>query len=222
MKPILLLATGLLLSAPAIAQNDQYEYGTLLQTYATRKDPELVAKTITFINTTDAPSQRLTPALHGFFGALFLQDAATKQAFYARIDDISKPEFKQLFYTLKNANIDSLYAQSKPSPVVNDMNWSSYFATGDAKYLDHLIRNTQYYGERKNLNLFVTASSAMWSLASNAGQYPAVRAYLATVKNKNVSLLLKKDPAYFQQQMAEIVREQQAKGGWDTSSYQPQ
>jgi len=30
------------------------------------------------------------------------------------------------------------------SPALNDMNWSSYFATGDVKYLDRIISNIHY------------------------------------------------------------------------------
>ncbi|RTQ46748.1 hypothetical protein EJV47_20450 [Hymenobacter gummosus] len=218
---LLLIIT--LLAAPARAQDGAaHEYGNILQTYYSQNDPELVGKTVTFLNTTSMPYQRLAPMLQGFFGALFQQNPAVKTALYARLGEVKSAEHQQLFQRIRATNLDSLYAQARPTPQLNDMNWSSYFATGNPKYLDNLLRNAQYYAERKDLMLFVTGSSAMWSLSSNARQHPAVGAYLAKAKSKNAALALKKEPGYFRQEMTEIVQQQRAKGVWDPNSYRPE
>lgn len=222
LKLALLFALNLLLTTAALAQDGEAEYGNILQTYYTQNDPELVAKTVTFVNTTSMPYQQLAPMLQGFFGALFQQNPAVKTALLARLGDVKPPEYQQLFRRLGHTSLDSLYAQARPTPQLNDMNWSSYFATGNTKYLDNLLRNTQYYEERKDLTLFVTGSSAMWSLSSNARQHPAVGAYLAKAKNKNAALALKKEPGYFREEMTNIVRQQRAKGVWAPSSYRPE
>jgi hypothetical protein len=222
MKFTLLLILSLLLTTVSFGQDGPAEYSNLLQSYYTQHDPELVDKTIRFVNTTAQPYQRLEPTLKGFFGALFRQQPAVKTALYARLGEIQRPEFQQLFYAIKNTDLDSLYARAKPSPLLNDMSWSSYFATGNPRYLDLLIRHAGYFGERQDLNLYVTAGSALWSLCSNARQHPAVRAYLATVKNQTVGLALQQEPAYFQQEMTAVIREQRAKGIWDPSTYRMQ
>ena len=223
MKLLLLLLLSLWWVTPATAQNaDDAAYAELLQTYHSNPDPELVGKTVAFANSTAMPLPQLTPLLQGFFGALFQQNPATGKALLTRIDDIHSPEFRQLFQALKKTNIDSLYASTLPGPALNDMNWASYFATGNSRYLDNLLGYTQYYNERRNLTLFLTAGSAMWSLAANAGQYPAVHAYLAASKNPNATLVLQQSPAYFQEQMPIIIRKYNKKGGWDKSTYPQQ
>ena len=223
MKLLVLLLLSLWWVTPAAAQNaDDAAYAELLQTYHTSPDPELVSKTVAFANSTAMPLPQLTPLLQGFFGALFQQDPATRKALLSRIDDIRSPEFQQLLQSLRNTNIDSLYARAAPSPALNDMNWASYFATGNTRYLDNLLGYTQYYNERRNLTLFLTAGSAMWSLASNAGQYPVVHAYLAASKNPNAALALQQSPAYFKEQMPIIIRKYNKRGGWDKSTYPQQ
>lgn len=222
LKLALFFAFTLLLTTTTQAQDGEAEYGNMLQTYYSQNDPDLVGKTVAFVNTTSMPYQRLAPMLQGFFGALFQQNSALQTTFYARLAEVKPPEYQQLFQRIRRTNLDSLYAQIRPTPQLNDMNWASYFATGNTKYLDNLLHNAQYYAERKDLVLFVTGSSAMWSLSSNARQHPAVQAYLAKAKSKNAALALKKEPGYFREEMAEIVRQQRAKGVWDPSSYRPE
>jgi len=96
------------------------------------------------------------------------------------------------------------------------MNWSSYFATGDVKYLKKIISDIQLADDRKDMNLFLTGITARWSLCSNAKEDKKVKDYLFTLKDKSpvIGDILKKEPEEFNQEMVDVLKEQRAKGIW--------
>jgi hypothetical protein len=63
-------------------------------------------------------------------------------------------------------------------PSLNDMFWGAYFASGDTRYLKRLVSEMALCERTDSLMLFMTGSSAKWSLCSNACQYPEVKKYL--------------------------------------------
>ncbi len=133
------------------------------------------------------------------------------------INRVQKNEFKQLFVFLSSENIDTLYSQTKISTSLNDMNWSSFFATGNTKYLDNIVSHIPYAENRSDLNLFLTGATAKWSLSSNTIQHDAVSKHLNSLKDKNTLLkeILEKDPQYFREIMISILKKQRESGIWN-------
>ena len=146
----------------AFAQNTDRNFGQIFETYYLHKDSAVVNKAIDFINKTPIDYNRLSPIITGFFGAAFLNNEAIKKDFSLKINLIEKPEIKQLLVSLLNSNIDTIYSEAKKSASLNDMYWSSFFATGNTKYLDNIISHISYMENRVDVNLFLTGASAKW------------------------------------------------------------
>jgi hypothetical protein len=188
-----------------------------MQTYYLNQDKDLVEKTIEFVNNPKADYKRLEPILTGFFGALFSADTTVRSAFLKNSDKFQNIDFKQLFIFLIATNIDSIYAKTPLTPAFNDMNWSSYFATGNLKFLDRIILNIPLAENRIDRNLFLIGATAKWSLCSNARQDKKVKEHLSNqkVNKKVIKEILKKEPQEFKQEMKDIIAEQRAKGIWN-------
>lgn len=198
-------------------QSSERNFSNILQTYYLYKDKDLVDKTIDFVNHSQMSYKRLEPILTGFFGALFLDDKDVKKSFVSNFDKIKKPDIKELLVTLSSSNIDTLYSKTKITTEYNDMNWASYFATGNVKYIDNIISKVTYENERTDINLFLAGATAKWSLCSNASQDKLVKKHLNTLKDKNENIkeILQEDPQYFKNKMLEILKEQKSKGIWN-------
>ena len=204
-------------SAFTYGQSSERNFSKILQTYYLYKDKDLVEKTFDFVNHSTMSYKRLEPILTGFFGALFLYDKDVKKSFVENIDKIEKPDIKELLMTLSSLDIDTIYSKTKITTEYNDMNWASYFATGNVKYIDNIISNVHYENERTDINLFLAGASAKWSLCSNANQDKLVKKYLESLKDKNENIkeILNQEPQYFKDKMVEILKEQKSKGIWN-------
>ncbi|MBT2563400.1 hypothetical protein J7E50_01345 [Pedobacter sp. ISL-68] len=214
---ILFLAASLLLSKISFAQNTNRDFKQILQTYYLYKDKDVVDKAIDFVNNTTMDYSRLNPIITGFFGAAFLTNEALKKDFTLNINRIEKAEFKQLFIFILSSNIDTLYSQTKISVSLNDMNWSSFFATGYTKYLDNIISHIPHMENRTDVNLFLAGASAKWSLCSNSKQNDVVNKYLNLLKDKNPLLkeILENEPQYFNEVIISILKKQKENGIWN-------
>lgn len=214
---ILFLTTALLFSKVSFAQNTDRNFEQILQTYYLYQDKNVVDKAIDFVNNTPKEYNKLRPILTGFFGAAFLNDGKLKKEFTLNINRIEKTEFKQLFIFTLSSNIDTLYSQTKISTSLNDMNWSSFFATGNTKYLDNIISHIPYMENRIDLNLFLAGATAKWSLCGNSKQNDVVNKYLNSLKDKNPTLkeILENDPQYFNNKIISILKNQKENGIWN-------
>ncbi|SEF94151.1 hypothetical protein SAMN05421847_1092 [Halpernia humi] len=206
-KNLLVLFSVVFFSTFAFAQKPERGFTEILQTYYLHQDKEVVQKTIDFVNKPTSEYKRLEPIMVGFFGALFSKDATIKNEFVKNIDKISNVDFKKLFVFLSETDINSIYAKAPLSPAFNDMNWSSYFATGNVKYLDKIILNIPLAANTNDLTLFLTGSTAKWSLCSNAKQDQKVKEYLTSEESSNPSLkeILEKNPDEFQKELMDGI-----------------
>lgn len=197
-------------------QDNQRSFSEMLQTYYSHKDKNLIERTIDELNKPKTEFKRLKPIITGFFGALFSTDTIVRNKFNSNLNKINNEDFKELFKYLINTNIDTIYTKTPLSPEFNDMNWASFFSTGDVKYIDNIISNISLAENRIDRNLFLTGASAKWSLCSNAIQNEQVKKHLEKVKNNNklIKEILKKEPQEFKQEMIDILKEQIAKGLW--------
>ena len=198
-------------------QDSQRDFSEIMQTYYLHQDKDIVEKTIEFVNNPKADCKRLEPILTGFFGALFSNDTTVRSAFLKNSDKFQNTDFKQLFIFLNATNIDSIYSKTPLTPTFNDMNWSSYFATGNVKFLDKIISNISLAENRIDRNLFLTGASSKWSLCANARQDKQVKEHLIIQKDnkKVIKEILKKEPQEFKQEMKDVIVEQRAKGLWN-------
>ncbi len=201
----------------AIGQDDNRNFGDILQSYHLVKDKDLIEKTIDFTNNTDMQQSNLEPILTGFFGALFLQDESIKKKILANVKQIKNLDIQKLFLHIASLNIDSVYFKAAIDPSYNDMNWSSYFATGQTKYLGHIIANIQHSENRVDQKMFLAGATAKWSLCSNAKKHPAVKEYLTSLPDKKgrIAELLNNDQVYFREQVINVIKAQRAKGIWN-------
>ena len=218
LKRLIILLVAIFLLKSAIGQsNSGRGFSQMLQSYYLYKDKDLVEKTIDFANHTSMDYKSLQPILTGFFGALFSFDLEVKQNFQSKIATVEKPDLKNLFSSLIVVNMDSFYRDTKISTTYNDMNWSSYFATGSTKYLDNIIANLPLSENRIDINLFLAGATAKWSLSSNAAQDEKVKYYLNSLKSGNATIveILQKDPNSFKAEMVDILKKQKAAGVWN-------
>ena len=107
------------------------------------------------------------------------------------------------------------------SPAINDMNWGAFAATGHADFVNRLIDEIPYIDEREDRNLYVTGSTACWSLGSKARADPKVRQLLEAAKTSApprtralIGEILIREPARYREEMIEVIREQRRKGKW--------
>jgi len=214
---ILFLTIALLFPKISFAQNTDRNFEQILQTYYLYKDKNVIDKAINFVNNTTRDYNKLSPIITGFFGAAFLNDGALKKEFTLNINRIERAEFRQLFIFLLSSNIDTLYSQTKISTSLNDMNWSSFFATGNTKYLDNIISHIPHMENRIDLNLFLAGATAKWSLCGNSKQSDVVNKYLNSLKDKNATLkeILENEPQYFNSKIISILKKQRENGIWN-------
>ena len=216
MKIVFTLIIALFYSFWCPAQENSNNFSQILQTYYLKTDRNIADKAIDFINNTTLEYNKLEPVLVGFFGAIFVVDKEIKNEFKSKNSNIKKSDFQMLFNALDTIPIDRIYLRTSPSANYNDMNWSSFFATGDTKYLDNIVKNVRYSGERNDITLFFAGASAKWSLCSNSKHHKLVKEYLSGLRTKNPAIeeILVKEPQAFGEETANIIKQQKAKGIW--------
>lgn len=127
----------------------------------------------------------------------------------------------QIFETILylGATHDTLVNLQDHSAEINDIMWAAYFGTGETKYLDRLITETQFANRQDSLNLFFAGTSAIWSLSSNARQHKSIdshlRSRLLTSDSNTKALLteiLNTDPSVFRERTVAQIKEMKEKG----------
>jgi|GEM_PF-982625 len=113
---------------------------------------------------------------------------------------------------------DTILNWGEHNAAVNDLHWGAFFASGDTRYLDVLVSEMKYC-DSKDINLFVTATSARWSLCSNAIAYVQVKNYLESIKEKvhwelkpYILEVLNSDPGDIRNKMLSDIRKIKADG----------
>ena len=193
--------------------------------YYQRPNPKLVVSAITFMQQSGFPqNDAQAPPLIGFFSEIFASNKNSMALWNAEIKKTTGKTRKVLEAATKYSQQLELlthFDTSIAQPGLNDMCWGAYFASGKSIYLDALVSRLAYLSERKNLMLYVTASSAQWSISSNAIQHSQVKQYLESVIKKApddikqaISNALNKSPKEFKDSMARILKEQHDKKIW--------
>ena len=198
------------------------EFGYFTHTYYLHPQPELIEKAITFVGSSGVASNPNAKApLLMSFSCLFSNYGSTeKEKWEVKIKSIGEPAKSILTQSISESPLELLKA-TPTSPAKNDMNWACFFATGDYKYLNSIIEVLKHLGNREDINLFLAAESAKWSLASNARGHFKVKMAVEAMKVGDVPAMrpiadeiLNKDPQVMREEMVAVLKEQKGKGVW--------
>jgi hypothetical protein len=191
------------------------------QHYYIEPRPDLVASAMTFISASGvAADPNASAPLLMSFSCIFSMHEKQRAAWTAHIDGLQEPARKLLTEAIQHSPAE-LLAAAPTSPAKNDMNWACFFATGDVQYLKSIIDVLQYVAERKDLNLFLTATSAKWSLSSNAKGDAKVKATVEALRDggpqelrRIAQEILTQNPEDIRAETIRVLREQKQKGVW--------
>ncbi len=209
---ILLAVTGSLFSEEPIPFNVKMMY------YYEYQFPDIVELTIDYLNSESSLEDKWAHKLIAFYIALFENDSTVRSKVKNSIDRISSNRYV-IQRSLDKTPSDYL-DQFPPSPTKNDLFWSMFFATGDGEYLNYLIKNIPLYENRKDLNLFMTGSTAIWSLSANSKQHEAVSEYIGSIKTESeyvghwLNQILELDIGDFRENVVTIIKNQKELGIW--------
>jgi len=192
------------------------------QTYHLNPKPHLIPSAISYIESSGLSKNHNAKApLLMSFSCIFSQyKGKEKEAWKSMISELSEPS-KDLLNRSISESPSELLTSITTSPAKNDMNWACYFATGDLKYLNNIIHTLKYLEERNDMNLFLTAASAQWSLAANSRKHMEVKVAMMAmevgdvISMRNIATdILKKDPQSFRDKIVTIIKSQQELGVW--------
>lgn len=134
---------------------------------------------------------------------------------------ITKRNTKRLiniFYTIDNMDISLFLEQQEPSPELNDFYWTLYFSSGNLNYINYLLNIAKkYYNETVNINNYLVARSAIWSLSSNATKYGQIKDYIINnniINNEIKNYILNTNHNKMQNDTVEFIKQQREKGIW--------
>jgi hypothetical protein len=189
-------------------------FDKIIDTYYKDKNINLVSITISHLNSDTLSYEENTPVLIGFYGEIFSKDTIIKSQILKNLEKIDNSDYKKVFEFLASTDIDTIYKYMELSPGYNDMLWSSFSASGNTKYIDKIIKNTELSSNREDINLFFTGGTAKWSLSSVARQDSVVKSHLLSLKDSIpiIDTILAKEPEYFNEEMTNMVNEQKMKG----------
>jgi len=122
-----------------------------------------------------------------------------------------------IFDIIENNDIGLFLEQQEPNSELNDIYWTLFFSSGNVQYINYLITIiNNYFNETKNVNYYLAARSAMWSMALNIRTYSQVREYFnkSNIKNVLKEYILNTDPDKMQNETVEFIRKQREKGIW--------
>ena len=227
MKINFCISAGLvaLLAATAEAQQKQVltrdDINAFTRNYYRHPQPELVGQAIAALGTTGFldNANRIPPTV-AFFGEIFGANPDRVPVWRELISRQDSTTRETLEAALEVGAGPGVLAFTDVAPWMNDMYWGAYFASGKREYLDRLIAVTSHWDERDDRNLFLTAATALWSLAGNARTHERVREAIEAARrgadaatSARLDLALA-DPAAIRDRMRAIVAEQSEAGKW--------
>ncbi|MDR0316173.1 MAG: hypothetical protein LBH97_04655 [Treponema sp.] len=196
------------------------EYEEHLMRYFLNKNDLIIYETISIYRNNDYAEmlEQVDSILLFFFYGIKTDDITRYNNFREIVKTHNLQRLINIFDIIDNNDIALFLEQQEPSPDLNDVYWTLYFSTGDIQYIDHLlIYITRYHNETENVNLYLTARSAMWSIASNAMTYSQVKEYAANngiLTNELKGYILNTDPNRIQSETVQFIRQQREKGIW--------
>lgn len=208
---------------PPVKLIDIYSF---METYYRDPRPDAIDQAISALETIGSPRNEGEEAsLVGFFAEVMADNPIRVQHWRARIQERTSGK---LYDTLqlalsasKNLSVLTDVPNDMLTPTANDLCWGAFFASGKRIYIQKLLDRLEHLKERKNLLLYTTAASALWSISSNMQQHLEVRArvyaeigaYPKSIQNA-VSLAESRGPVAVQADMLKVIKKQHKKGIW--------
>jgi len=198
------------------------EYGYFIETYYLHPEPKLINSAINFIGSSDNTfANNMKAGILMSFSCLFsIYDQEHKDKWFQTIKTIKDPK-KSLLTKAINTSPDELLKEVPLSAKKNDMNWACFYITGDNKYIGNIIHTLKHLDNRKNINLYLTAASAKWSLSSNARYHPKVKAEIEFFQKNNKSSIqtvandiLSQSPQQIREETISVIKDQKSNGIW--------
>jgi hypothetical protein len=197
------------------------EFGQWAQTYYRDPQPQLVESALKFAVADGLWSEENTRApTRAVFSCLFARHPDRQPAWNKAIAALDEAP-REFFRSAMEVKPMQLLAETPVSPARNDMVWGCFFVTGDERYAQEVIATMRHLGERKNLELYLAAASAQWSLASIAQGDANVRAALQVVAAGADAELaaaskeaLEKPLSELRDAATRVLREQKEAGVW--------
>lgn len=202
---------------------NERELNYFAQTYYQHPRPDLVESAIKYVDSSGLALDKSAkaPLLMCFSCIFSVTEGKITSEWRNIIASLSK-ETKELLMRSIDNSPQKLLDQVHISPAKNDMNWACFFATGDLKYLNGIIKTLKYLDERNDINLFLTAASAKWSLSSNAKTHEKVRLAIEAMRVGDIEEMrplavdiLAESPQQIKDETIAILKEQREKGIWN-------
>lgn len=218
-----LFAAALLTSAAEPAQpEEKFDVSNFLERYYQEPAPARIPEFLSALQElglAEKPNAR--PPLTGFLGEIIRANPG-QVADWSRLIPAEAKALQTLWDdAVKMAGLGGVRSVTAHSPATNDMNWGAFFATGNAEFVQWIIREASHLDEREDRNLFLTGSTACWSLASNARAHPRVRQVVEAAKasasprgREILDEILTRDPNHYRTEMTGIIRQQRKQGKW--------
>ena len=153
-----------------------------------------------------------------FLYGIKIDDINRYNSFRDIVDKRKLQRLMNIFDTIENNDIGIFLEQQEPSPGLNDIYWTLFFSSGNVQYINHLITIiNNYHNETENINYYLAASSAMWSMALNIKTYSQVREYFIRnniINNELKEYILNTSPDRIQSEAVEFIRRQREMGTW--------
>jgi hypothetical protein len=186
--------------------------------YFETKSPDLVDDAVQFFSDRKIESGHVRDIYVAFF-CEFSKDESQRKQIFAALEKSDNPNLHDFFDFVLRVDIDKFFSTQKPNSDLNDLYWACYFADGNNAYLQQIFDTAfDHLSEQRDLGLYLAATSAAWSLASNAQQFVSVTEYLKRISDdynsRFISELLTRSPESYKTQAIEFIKKQRAKGVW--------
>jgi len=210
-------------AAEPAAPGTKFDVSEFLERYYQAPNPDRIPELLTAVQALSlAEKPNARPPFTGFLGEI-IRANPDRVAGWGRLIPAEARALRSLWDdAVKLAGAGGVRSVTDHSPATNDLNWGAFFATGSADFVQWLIRETPHLDEREDRNLFLTGTTACWSLASNARAHAKVRQVVAEAKAAATSPrerailgeILTREPKSYRTEMTEIIREQRKQGKW--------
>ena len=196
------------------------EYGERLMHYFENKNDAIIYETISIYKNADYAGmlEQIDGIIFFFFYGIKMDDSVRYNNFRGIIANSKIERLINVFNVIDVTDIAALLLAEDASPDLNDVYWTLYVSSGDVQYIDYLLTIIMdHHNETRNINYYLAARSAMWSLSSNMQTFPSVREYVQnnTILSNDIKrYLMYNDHNTIQADTVQFITEQRQRGVW--------
>ena len=196
------------------------KYSENLMHYFLNKNDSIIYETISIYENKNYEGrlEQIDDITIYFFYGIKMDNINKYNDFINIVNGRNLQRLKYVFDIIDNNDIGLFLRQQEPNPQLNDIYWTLYFSSGNTQYIDYLSTIVMnYYNEIANLNNYLTARSAIWSMALNSRTYSQVREYVINNRiliNVLKEYILNTNLNIMQNETVEFIRKQRENGIW--------